>query len=105
MASISAPEGSMIIFLDSEITFDLYGESPMTPGISKFGSLYQLFAEERKVDRTMRQLSALSIRQPYVEQILRGTKKIEYRSMHEQARARVCLCEYDAGATEAVERN
>jgi ASCH domain len=26
-------------------------------------------------------MNALSIRQPYVEQILRGTKRIEYRSM------------------------
>ena len=29
----------------------------------------------------MQKMSAISIRQPYVEMILRGTKKYEYRSM------------------------
>jgi predicted transcriptional regulator len=39
----------------------------------------------------MKQLSALSIRQPYVEQILRGKKKIEYRSRATNKRGRVYL--------------
>jgi hypothetical protein len=34
---------------------------------------------------------AISIRQPYVEQILRGTKKIEYRSIATNIRERVYL--------------
>jgi ASCH domain len=34
---------------------------------------------------------AISIRQPYVEQILRGTKKIEYRSIPTNIRERVYL--------------
>ena len=34
---------------------------------------------------------ALSIRQPYVEQILRGTKKIEYRSMPTNRRGRIYI--------------
>jgi hypothetical protein len=34
---------------------------------------------------------ALSIRQPYAEQILRGTKKIEYRSMRTHIRERVYI--------------
>ena len=34
---------------------------------------------------------AISIRQPYVEQILRGTKKYEYRSMPTKIRGRVYL--------------
>jgi hypothetical protein len=31
--------------------------------------------------QTMKKLSALSIRQPYAEQVLLGTKEIEYRAM------------------------
>jgi hypothetical protein len=34
---------------------------------------------------------ALSIRQPYVEQILRGTKRIEYRSIRTRIRGRFYL--------------
>lgn len=34
---------------------------------------------------------AISIRQPYIEQILRGTKKYEYRSMPTKIRGRVYL--------------
>ena len=34
---------------------------------------------------------ALSIRQPYAEQILRGTKKIEYRSQRTHIRERVYI--------------
>jgi len=34
---------------------------------------------------------ALSIRQPYAEQIMRGTKKIEYRSMPTHIRERVYI--------------
>lgn len=34
---------------------------------------------------------AISIRQPYVEQILRGTKKYEYRNMPTKIRGRVYL--------------
>ncbi|MEA2206252.1 MAG: hypothetical protein QOE77_3028 [Blastocatellia bacterium] len=37
----------------------------------------------------MKRLSALSIRQPHVEQILRGKKKIEYRSRPTSKRGRV----------------
>jgi hypothetical protein len=37
----------------------------------------------------MKRMSALSIRQPYAEQILRGTKKIEYRNMPTNKRERV----------------
>ena len=36
-------------------------------------------------------MRALSIRQPYVEQILRGTKRIEYRSRSTQIRGRFYL--------------
>lgn len=36
-------------------------------------------------------MRALSVRQPYVEQILRGTKKIEYRSTPTSIRGRVLL--------------
>ena len=34
---------------------------------------------------------ALSIRQPYAEQILRGTKKVEYRNMSTKKRERVYI--------------
>lgn len=34
---------------------------------------------------------ALSIRQPYVEQIMRGTKRIEYRTMLTRIRDRVLI--------------
>lgn len=34
---------------------------------------------------------ALSIRQPYAEQILRGTKKIEYRTMRTNIRGRIYI--------------
>lgn len=34
---------------------------------------------------------ALSIRQPYAEQIMRGTKKIEYRTMRTNIRGRVYI--------------
>jgi hypothetical protein len=36
-------------------------------------------------------LSALSLRQPYAEQILRGIKKIEYRSMPTNKRERIYI--------------
>ncbi|HEV8588491.1 MAG TPA: ASCH domain-containing protein [Pyrinomonadaceae bacterium] len=36
-------------------------------------------------------MPALSIRQPYAEQILRGTKRIEYRSMSTNKRGRVYI--------------
>ncbi|HEX4129486.1 MAG TPA: ASCH domain-containing protein [Pirellulales bacterium] len=36
-------------------------------------------------------LIALSIRQPYVEMILRGTKKIEYRSLPTRRRGRIYI--------------
>lgn len=36
-------------------------------------------------------MRALSIRQPYAEQILRGTKKIEYRSQRTHIRGRVYI--------------
>jgi hypothetical protein len=36
-------------------------------------------------------MSALSIRQPYAEKILRGRKKIEYRSMPTNKRERVYI--------------
>lgn len=39
----------------------------------------------------MKPVRAISIRQPYVEQILRGTKKIEYRSVTTSIRERVYL--------------
>lgn len=39
----------------------------------------------------MKPLRAISIRQPYVEQILRGTKRIEYRSIPTNIRERVYL--------------
>lgn len=39
----------------------------------------------------MRIRRALSIRQPYAEQILRGTKKIEYRSVPTNIRERVYI--------------
>lgn len=34
---------------------------------------------------------ALSVRQPFAEQIMRGTKKIEYRSIHTNIRGRVYI--------------
>lgn len=37
------------------------------------------------------QNKALSIRQPYVEQIMRGTKTVEYRSMRTLIRGRVYI--------------
>lgn len=39
-------------------------------------------------DKNMR---ALSVRQPYAEQILRGTKKIEYRSRRTHIRERIFI--------------
>ena len=39
----------------------------------------------------MKRMVALSIRQPHVEQILRGKKKIEYRSMPTNKRERVYI--------------
>ena len=39
----------------------------------------------------MKPVRAISIRQPYVEQILRGTKRIEYRSIPTNIRERVYL--------------
>ena len=39
----------------------------------------------------MQHLRALSIRQPYAEQVLRGTKKIEYRSKSTNIRERVYI--------------
>ena len=38
-----------------------------------------------------KQLRALSIRQPYAEQILRGTKTIEYRSVKTNIRERIYI--------------
>lgn len=46
---------------------------------------------------------ALSIRQPYVEQILRGTKKVEYRSVPTNIRGRVYLYASLTPALEAFE--
>lgn len=46
--------------------------------------------KEHKMDKP-RNMRALSIRQPYAEQILRGTKKIEYRSMRTHIRERVYI--------------
>lgn len=40
---------------------------------------------------TSRVTRALSIRQPYAEQILRGTKKVEYRAMATKIRERVYI--------------
>jgi hypothetical protein len=40
---------------------------------------------------TMKNMRALSIRQPYAEQILRGNKKIEYRSRPTNMRERVYI--------------
>jgi ASCH domain len=39
----------------------------------------------------MQHMRALSIRQPYTEQILRGTKKLEYRSRSTNIRGRVYI--------------
>lgn len=39
----------------------------------------------------MKRMSALSIKQPYAEQIMRGTKKIEYRNMQTHKRERVYI--------------
>lgn len=39
----------------------------------------------------MERMRALSVRQPYAEQILRGTKKIEYRSTRTNIRGRVYI--------------
>jgi hypothetical protein len=39
----------------------------------------------------MKAMRALSIRQPYAEQILRGTKKVEYRSRPTSIRERVYI--------------
>ena len=39
----------------------------------------------------MRKMRALSIRQPYAEQILRGNKKIEYRSRSTKIRERIYI--------------
>lgn len=39
----------------------------------------------------MKNMRALSIRQPYAEQILRGTKKIEYRSFLTHIRERIYI--------------
>lgn len=52
---------------------------------------------------------AISIRQPYVEQILQATKKIEYRSIRTNIRERVYLYASlkpasDAGAWRSVKR-
>jgi len=48
---------------------------------------------------------ALSIRQPYAEMILRGIKKIEYRSMPTKIRGRVYIyASLTAGSLEAFEK-
>jgi hypothetical protein len=39
----------------------------------------------------MKRMSALSLRQPHAEQVLRGKKKIEYRSMPTSKRERVYI--------------
>jgi len=39
----------------------------------------------------MKKMRALSIRQPYAEQILRGTKKVEYRSRLTNVRERIYI--------------
>ena len=41
--------------------------------------------------KTESRMRALSVRQPYAEQILRGTKEIEYRSMLTRIRGRVYI--------------
>ena len=46
---------------------------------------------------------ALSIRQPYVEQVLRGVKKIEYRSFRTNIRGRVYLYASQTPAMDAFE--
>lgn len=49
-------------------------------------------------------MRALSIRQPYAEQILRGTKRIEYRSRPTKIRERVYIyASLTAGQTEHFE--
>jgi hypothetical protein len=46
---------------------------------------------------------ALSIRQPYVEQIMRGTKRIEYpNDAHEDYRPRPALRQLEAGSAQGV---
>jgi len=51
------------------------------------------------------QNKALSIRQPYAEMILRGTKKIEYRTMRTNIRGRVYIyASLTAGSMEAFEK-
>ena len=56
----------------------------------------QKAAIARKINAAMRNgadadLHALSIRQPYVEQIMRGTKRIEYRSMPTRIRGQILI--------------
>ena len=52
----------------------------------------------------MKNMRALSIRQPYVEQILRGKKKVEYRSRSTNIRERVYIyASMNPGVTEAWE--
>lgn len=43
------------------------------------------------MDSIMKRMRALSIRQPYAEQILRGTKPVEYRSRRTNIRERVYI--------------
>jgi ASCH domain len=50
----------------------------------------------------MKRMPALSLRQPNAEQVLRGKKKIEYRSMPTSKRERVYLCEQHAGGSGGV---
>ncbi len=45
----------------------------------------------KNVEPALVQNRALSVRQPFAEQILRGTKKIEYRSKETHIRGRVYL--------------
>lgn len=47
---------------------------------------------------------ALSVRQPLAEQIMRGTKKIEYRNIHTNIRGRVYIYASKAPATWAYEK-
>jgi hypothetical protein len=47
--------------------------------------------EAGEVEAMMKKRSALSIRQPYAEQVFRGTKDIEYRAMPTNKRERVYI--------------
>lgn len=54
------------------------------------GSCEQLGTTEG-ITRVVKLVRAISIRQPYVEQILRGTKKVEFRSIPTRIRERIYL--------------